>query len=107
MSILGALIDEVEGAIDSVMKQATDAIGVQDAIKSALDPIIGGAWKGQGADAFINVVQTQLLKAAETAIESITGLGNLIEDALDIIKAADAILSAPAEIVEGIFDAIF
>jgi len=107
MSVLGALIGEVEGAIDSVMQQASEAVGVKDAINTALNPIVGGAWTGNGAKAFINVAENELIKAAESAIESITGLGNLIKDALDIIKEADAILSAPAEIVEGIFDSIF
>src|SRR5258707_2353656 len=107
MGVLGALISEVEGAIDQVMQQASEAVGVKDAINTALNPIVGGAWTGNGAKAFINIAENQLIKAAEEAVLSITGLGNLIKDALEIIKEADAILSAPAEIVEGIFDAIF
>jgi hypothetical protein len=107
MSVLGVLIGEVEDAINKVMQEAAEAVGVKDMIKQALDPIVGGAWKGKGADAFVNVVETQLLVAAQDAVESMSVLGGLITEALDIIKAADAILSAPAEIVESIFDAIF
>jgi hypothetical protein len=107
MGILSALINEVEGAIDNVMKQVEESVGVEDAIKSALNPIVGGAWVGQGADAFIQVVNQELIAALRDLILSISALGQLIKDALDFIKEVDEMLSNPIGVVESVFDAIF
>lgn len=106
MGILSALVGDVEDAIGNVVKQAEQVSGMKDAVNSALQPIVGGAWTGKGEQRFEEVVQTELLKAVESLIESISGLGGGISGALDIIKEADALASAPVDAVEGAVDAV-
>jgi hypothetical protein len=107
MGVLSVLIGEVEGAIDNVMKQVQESVGVEDAIKQALSPIAGGAWVGQGGEAFVQVVNNELIKALRDLILSISALGQLIKEALEFIKEIDEMLSNPIGIVESVFDAIF
>src|SRR5690349_11003326 len=106
MGILSALINDVEDAVKNVTNQAEQATGVQDAVKSALQPIVDGAWTGQGSQAFQGAVQDEMLSAINDLIDSITGLGSSINSALDIIKEVDALASAPVDAIEGAIDAI-
>jgi|SRR5450432_989150 uncharacterized protein YukE len=93
MGMLSALISDVEDVIDKVTKQVGDATDMKGVLDSALQPIMEGAWVGKGSTVFQGVMEEQVMTAIQNVIESITGLGSDIKDALEIIKEADALMS--------------
>jgi WXG100 family type VII secretion target len=106
MGILSALVDEVEDAAKNVMKQAEEVTGLKDMFNQAIAPLKEGGWTGQGAEAFYNAADTEVIKFAEDLGASILGLGNSITSALEIIKEADASASGPMDGLESAIDAV-
>ncbi len=89
MSIFSCVIGEVEDVVSQVTQQANMVEEVAGGIRSGMGPIMGGAWTGQGAQAFIEEVNSRLLPEIAALIASIAGFGGGITNALDTISQAD------------------
>ncbi len=107
MSIFSCVMGDVQDVVRQVTQQANMIEDVMGNIRSGMQPISGGAWTGQGADAFIQEVQTRLIPEVSALIASVMGFGGGINSALGIIEQADNDVSNVVGSVADIFDSIF
>jgi uncharacterized protein YukE len=106
MSVFTCVIDEVEDVVRQVTQQANMVDDVVGGIRSGMQPIMGGAWVGEGAQAFIEEVNGRLIPEIMQLIASIMGFGGGINFATDIIQQADDEVSGLANSLGDIFDSI-
>jgi uncharacterized protein YukE len=107
MSIFSCVMGDVEDVVNQVVQQANMVDDVAGRIRSGMGPITGGAWTGQGADAFVNEVQTRLLPQIMALIASIGGFGGGITSAMDLISQADNDVFGVVGNIGDVFDSIF
>ena len=107
MSIFSCVMDDVQGVVNQVTQQANMVEGVAGQIRGGMNPITGGAWTGQGADAFIEEVQSRLLPQIMALIASIGGFGGGITSAMDMIGQADNDVFGVVGNISDVFDSIF
>lgn len=107
MSIFSCVMGDVQDVVNQVVQQANLVEEVAGGIRNGMNPIVGGAWTGQGAQAFIDEVQTRLIPEIMALIASIAGFGGGINTALDIVQQADNDVFGVVGQVVDIFDSIF
>ncbi len=107
MSLFSCIINDVQDVVSQVAQQANQVDEVGNMIKNGMQPIIGGAWTGQGANAFIEEVNTRLVPQILQLFASIGGFGGGITSALDIISQADNQVSSVVGGLADTFDSIF
>ena len=71
MSIFSCVFGEVEDVVSQVTQQANTIEDLMGNIRGGMQPITGGAWTGQGAQAFIDEVETRLIPEIMALIASI------------------------------------
>jgi len=98
----------VEGIIGQFMQQANV---IEDSVRAPLNnllqPIVNGAWTGEGAEAFIDEVTGRLLPDIANLIAAISGVGGDISSAADLLDQGDEQARGIADTLGDIFDAIF
>jgi uncharacterized protein YukE len=107
MSIFSCVMGDVQDVVNQVTQQANMVDDVAGRIRSGMGPITGGAWTGQGADAFVNEVQTRLLPQIMALIASIGGFGGGITSAMGMISQADNDVFGVVGNIGDVFDSIF
>jgi uncharacterized protein YukE len=107
MSIFSCVINEVQDVVSQVTQQANQVEDVVGGIRGGMQPIMGGAWVGQGAQAFIEEVNSRLIPQITQLIASISGFGGGITSALDLVGQADNDVFGVVGNVGDIFDSIF
>ncbi len=107
MSIFSCVMSEVHDVVSQVTSQAQQIEDVVGNVRSGMGPIEGGGWIGEGADAFMEEVQTRLIPEIMALIASIMGFGGGITSALNVIEAADNDVFGVVGNVADVFDAIF
>jgi uncharacterized protein YukE len=107
MSIFSCVINEVQDVVGQITQQANQVEDVVGGIRGGMQPIMGGAWVGQGAQAFIEEVNSRLIPQIMQLIASISGFGGGINGALDIIGQADNDVFGVVGNIGDIFDSIF
>jgi hypothetical protein len=107
MSIFSCVIDEVQDVISQVVQQSNMVDEVAGGIRNGMQPIMGGAWVGEGANAFIDEVNTRLIPQIMQLVASIAGFGGSITSALDIISQADNEVGGIVGPLGDVFDSIF
>jgi uncharacterized protein YukE len=106
MSIFSFAEEIVDNAV-SIVSSAINQIGdVQQNIVSDFDPIVNGAWIGQGSTAFQQEVTGELLPAIQALSQTTTAALSLAKEVADQIKEADSFLDNLFGFVEDVFDAI-
>ena len=98
--------------LDTVLGQLTQQFDILDnAVRSPMQTMISeitsGVWVGQGADAFVEELTTLFIPGTEGLQSSITGMGQGINAALDLVDQADEKAQGIVGDIVGIFDAIF
>jgi uncharacterized protein YukE len=107
MSIFSCVIGQVEDVVSQVTQQANLVEDVVGQVRSGMGPIEGGGWTGEGANAFIEEVQTRLMPELMALIASIGGFGGGITSALGIVQQADNDVFGIVGNVVDVFDSIF
>jgi uncharacterized protein YukE len=107
MSIFSCVIGEVEDVIQQVTQQANQIEEVVGSVRNGMNPIQGGAWVGEGANAFIEEVMTRVIPEIMALIASVMGFGGGIGSALGIIQQADNDVFGVIGNVADVFDSIF
>ena len=107
MSIFSCVMNDVQDVVNQVTQQANQVDDMMGNIRGGMQPIMGGAWTGQGANGFIEEVQTRLLPEITALIASIMGFGGGITQGLDIIDQADTDVFGVVGQVADVFDSIF
>ena len=107
MSIFSCVMGDVQDVVRQVTQQANMVEDMMGNIRSGMQPITGGAWIGQGADAFIEEVETRLIPEIGALIASVMGFGGGITSAMGIIEQADNDVFNVVGGVMDVFDSIF
>lgn len=107
MSLFSCVIGDVQDVVRQVTQQANMVEDMMGNIRSGMQPIMGGAWVGQGADAFVDEVQSRLIPEIMALIASVMGFGGGINSAMGIIQQADNDVFNVVGGVMDVFDSIF
>ncbi len=107
MSIFSCVMGEVQDIVSQVVSQANIVDDMMGGIRGGMQPIVGGAWTGQGAEAFIDEVQSRLIPEITALISSIGGFGGGITSAMDVISQADSDAHNVANNLADVFGSIF
>lgn len=98
MSIMSMLIRLAFKVLESVLKQLMQQF--QTVIEQAMNPlkaivqqVVGGVWKGAGADAFVEELSSLAIPGIGQVGETITRLHGNLNQARDIIQQADQKIS--------------
>ncbi len=89
MSLFSCVMGDVQDVVRQVTQQANMVEDMMGHVSSGMQPIMGGAWVGQGADSFIEEVETRLIPEVMALIASVMGFGGGITNAMGIRKQAD------------------
>jgi len=100
--MLSCIPGEVRDAVSKISQQAQLGEGVSSSIRGAADPLLGGMWRGQGANAFGDELMTRFLPQLADLIAAIGGFSLNLNQATSMIEEADG---SAAGIVNGIVDA--
>ncbi len=109
----------ISDAVDSVVSQITSFVGqIENDIASPfnmmIQQVMGGVWKGRGADAFVNEMQTVLLPEVAALISSLGGMSmggggsftDIINQAIGLVDEVDNWVSSAVGAVSDVFDSI-
>ncbi len=107
MSVFSCVMNEVQDVVSQVTQNSQQVEDVVGRIRGGMQPIQGGGWTGQGAQAFIEEVQSRLIPEIMALIASIAGFGGGITQAMDIIGQGDNDVFNVVSGVSDIFDSIF
>ncbi len=107
MSLFSCVVGEVEDVIRQVTQQANMVEDMMGQVRNGMQPIMGGAWIGMGADAFIQEVETRLIPEVMALIASVMGFGSGINIAMNIVQQADNDVFNVVGGVMDVFDSIF
>jgi uncharacterized protein YukE len=88
------LLRLARAVLDSVLKGLMDQLNIVEEfamapMKAIIQQVVGGVWKGQGADAFVEEVQSLMIPNVGTIKEQITTTYANLEYARDVIDRAD------------------
>ncbi|HRE46781.1 MAG TPA: WXG100 family type VII secretion target [Aggregatilineales bacterium] len=107
MSVFTFVANEIVEQINTYKGQGEQCDRVVSQIKTGVQPIQGGAWKGQGARAYIGVIIGQVIPHIIELIAAITGFGGNLGKALNIMNQADKMVSGIVGQVSDMFDQVF
>jgi len=107
MSIFSCVMSEIQDVVSQVVSQANMIEDMMGGIRGGMQPIMGGAWTGEGANAFIEEVQTRLIPDIMSLIASIGGFGGGITSAMDVIGQGDSDANTVVGALGDVFDSIF
>lgn len=90
MDLLTVEIDHIEGkVVNDLNKVAQELEGLKDRFNAVIQPLKDGGWIGEGANAFYQVVDGEILKGVSEIAQHISLLGSSLKGALEIIKMAE------------------
>lgn len=87
-SVMKLLRGPVQDVVSRIMKQI-DILGDVQSRFSGFSSALQGAWIGEDADAFVEEVQTRLIPEIMDLIAAIGGMPGGLNQAMDIMDAAD------------------
>jgi hypothetical protein len=108
MSIFGDIFSWVEDAINSVFDSINIVKNmisdeVEKPVSNMIQQVTGGIWKGKGADAFVEYMQSKFLQSAGQLTGHTNNFQKIIGSASEVIKNADAKGSQVAGGLEDLF----
>ncbi|NNJ09791.1 hypothetical protein EKD04_005580 [Chloroflexales bacterium ZM16-3] len=94
MSVTEILLRLARAVLDSVLKGLTDQLNTveqaaMNPLKAMIQQVVGGAWQGKGADAFVEEVSSLLIPNVTTIQNHISTTCTNLEYARDVIERAD------------------
>jgi len=103
MGIFSVVIDELEDALTSVMKQVDVADQAKSAIEQALNALVGPSWQGEGADAFQAECTEFVIAKAQEILGFTSDFTKGVTNTLDFLRELDELLSDPISAIGSIF----
>lgn len=112
MSENDRLIRFARQVVQGVRSQLTQQLNIVE--EAALNPmrtmiqaVTGGVWRGQGADAFVDEVASMMIPGVGVVGQHITMVQNNLQRATDIIDRADQQVTTMANSVGDLFEGIY
>lgn len=105
MQLLSMVFGGVESALSGIADQfkTVQEQGI-DPLKAIVQEVQGGAWKGDGADAFVKELEALAIPGIGQVGESINFFGNCVRQSVDIIQQADQAING---LVSSVLDDVF
>jgi hypothetical protein len=103
MGIFSVVIDELEDALNSVMKQVDVADQAKNAVEQALNALVGPSWQGEGADAFRAECSEFVIDKAQEILGFTSDFTKGVTNTLDFLRELDELLSDPISAIGSIF----
>jgi uncharacterized protein YukE len=80
--------------VEGVLSQLTQQLNVVQELAMApmramIQQVVGGVWRGEGANAFVQEVSTLMIPGVGRVAETITGLSRNLQHAQSVIDRAD------------------
>jgi len=97
----------VDGIAGQILQQTGILEDVAGQFRSMLQPVMNGAWTGDGAEAFISEVQSRLIPEIMALIASIGGFSASLNFSTDIIDQTDDKALNVVDQLGDVFDRIF
>jgi len=106
------LIKIAKQVVNSVRQQIMGQTSLLDMavkapIQAMVKQVVGGEWKGEGADAFVEECNKMFIPGTDNVMTIFRTMDSGIGRALDIMEAADAKATSIANDLDGIFRGIF
>ncbi|MCU0497382.1 MAG: WXG100 family type VII secretion target [Anaerolineae bacterium] len=97
--------------LQQVLNQITQQLNiVEDQVKARLEgfvkEVVGGVWKGDGANRFVDEISSEAIPMLGNLAESIVNIGSSIRSAEQIMDQADARCRQIAESLTSVFEGI-
>lgn len=110
-AISDAALKFARGIVDGIAGQILQQTGIVEDLmgnmRNMLQPVLNGAWTGNGADSFVEEVQSRLLPEIAALIASIGGFSINLNFATETIDQADDKAQSVVDGLGDIFDRIF
>jgi hypothetical protein len=97
MEVIGQLIQQIEIVRDQA----------ENPFRTMLQQVTGGIWRGRGANAFAEEVNSVLLPQVARIIESVVFINGRIQHACDVIDEADQDVNRMANGLGDLFEGIY
>ncbi|HPH95464.1 MAG TPA: WXG100 family type VII secretion target [Anaerolineaceae bacterium] len=106
------LLDFAREVVEDVIRQITGQADIVENMVTApvrgfVQQVVGGAWQGQGADKFVEEMNSVFIPACVDLAESLTSLNFNLGSAMDILDAADDAVNGIVNGVVDVFSSIF
>ena len=103
MGLFTVIIDELEDALNSVLKQVDVAEQAKNAVESAVNSLVGASWQGEGAEAFGAEVSEFVIDKAMEILGFSSDFTKGVNQTLDFLRDLDEALSNPIGAIGSIF----
>jgi uncharacterized protein YukE len=103
MGLFSVIIDELEDALNSVLKQVDVAEQAKNAVESAVNSLVGQSWQGEGAEAFSAEVSEFVIDKAMEILGFSSDFTKGVNQTLDFLRELDEALSNPIGAIGSIF----
>ncbi len=102
------IFDQVSGALGMLTgAQNLFEAAVIGVAKGIVGQVMGGIWKGNGANRFVEMVNNQFLSLATTGQMNVQGTGNNLNQAQQIVHDADNMANGIVNELENLFSSIY
>ncbi len=112
MGIMSSLLRFARSVVQGVLNQINQQTHVIQ--ESAMNPInqmvqqvTGGVWRGKGADAFVQEMQSEVLPAFANLLTGVGNTGRHINRAMEILHTADVNGASKINSLVDVFRSIF
>lgn len=112
MSILGRLLRIARAAVSSVVRMVTQAVNqvmesVTRPLQGMVQQVLGGIWKGEGAQRFAEEMTSQVIPQLMNLTMSFSNTASYINRALDTMTRADKQAQKLASGLVDVFKSIY
>jgi uncharacterized protein YukE len=106
MSLFSKLLRFARKVVQSVMSGVTQQLNVveqqaRQPIQAMMQQVVGGAWTGRGADAFVQELTSMAVPNVDKITQILTRTNRDINNAIDVMDRADEQVSS---IIRGLGD---
>ena len=103
MGIFSVVIDELESALNAVLKQVDVAQQAKNGIQQAMGALVGQTWQGDGARAFEKECAEEVIAVAESILGFSDEYTKGITNTINFLRQLDEALSNPIGAIGSIF----
>ena len=112
MGLMSSLLRFARSVVQGVLNQVTQQVNIiqesaMNPINAMVQQVTNGIWRGKGADAFVQEMQSEVLPAFGNLLGGIGRTGTHINRAMEILHAADANGASKINSLVDVFRSIF
>ena len=107
MSLFSCIFGDIDDVLNQINQQANQIDSALNIIRTGFQPIQQGAWIGQGADAFMDEVESRLIPEILDLMQAIGGFGGGIRQVTQMIDEADGNIFKEVMTLADLIDRIY